>query len=114
MNHLHPGAARAALALGLTLLLGACATRQPATSAQPNTNTSASKADCQALLSEMESSEADKRIASEKKANAWKAVVPFIVAARYASSQSQLGEADERIEKLKAQFERQGCTQLSS
>jgi hypothetical protein len=77
----------------------------------PGGVTSAAAQDCRQLGAEIARSEEAKREALDKQQNAWKAVIPFAVVARYASGKSAAAEADGRLADLKAGFARQGCKQ---
>jgi len=90
------------LASVLLALLAGCASA-PATRAAPKA------ADCRQLSAEIASAEEARRAAMEKQQSAWKAVIPFAVAARYASAKSSSGRADQRRAELQTQFKRQGC-----
>ena len=92
-------------ALLAALLATGCASTPRQTAAASTTP----QADCQRLLSEMAESEQDKKDAAAKKDTAWKAVVPFLVTARYVDGKNDLGEADERIGKLQNEFDQRGC-----
>jgi hypothetical protein len=107
MSLLHDTRRSIFAAFVIALSVGGCASTPPAQKAP----LAATKppADCGRLHAEIASSEQDKREAAEKQKGAWKAVVPFLVAARYANGKSGVGEADERIEKLQAQLRQQGC-----
>lgn len=65
--------------------------------------------DCAQLAAEIDRTEEARRIAVEEGDNAWKAIVPFVVLARKASSKAAVDEADRKLGDLKAQSQRQGC-----
>ena len=69
----------------------------------------AKQIDCSQLGAEMSRLEAEKRSAQAKEKEAWKAVIPFAVVARYASGKSQAERAEKQIEPLQVEFVRQGC-----
>jgi len=64
---------------------------------------------CSELGAQIAGTEDTRRSAAEKQQGAWKAVVPFAVAARYASGKSAVDEADEQLAALRAESARQGC-----
>ena len=87
-----------------TLLAAGCATpaaTSPA-AAEP-------AADCSALAAQISAMREAKRVAQEQEQGAWKAVVPFVVMARYAGGKAAAGEADQRLAALDEQSGRQGC-----
>jgi type IV pilus biogenesis protein CpaD/CtpE len=102
------------LCIAVLLLAAGCASAPasapPATPAQ----FAARPVDCSQLDSEIARAEADRLAASEKQADAWKAIVPFAVAARYASGKSAVSEADKQLGALRAAAERQGCAPPAS
>ena len=64
---------------------------------------------CAQLAAEAERAEGARRAAVEEGENAWKAIVPFVVLARKASSKAAVEGADRKLADLKAQSQRQGC-----
>jgi hypothetical protein len=96
-------------ALPLCLLLGAvgtgCATA-PSVAALP----AASRGlDCSQLEAQIAHAEDARRAALEKEQNAWKVIVPFAVAARYASGKTAVAEAEQRLAQWRAESIRLGC-----
>lgn len=73
------------------------------------TTTATAKADCGQIKAEMLGLEQARKAALEKEQNAWKAIVPFVVAARYASGKSEAEKTGRRLEELRAESNRQGC-----
>jgi hypothetical protein len=65
--------------------------------------------DCHQLSAEIAVAEAEKHAALEKEKGAWKAVVPFVVVARYADGKLAANKSDKQLDKLRAEFTRQGC-----
>lgn len=65
--------------------------------------------DCTQLAAEIERAEEARRVAVEEGENAWKAIVPFVVLARKASSKATVEEADRKLADLKGQSLRQRC-----
>ncbi len=92
--------------LAITTLAMGCASAPTATTKSANL----AAPDCRQLSTEIASAEADKRAALEKEKGAWKAVVPFVVVARYAGGKLAADKSDKQQEKLRAEFARQGCT----
>lgn len=66
--------------------------------------------DCMQLAAEIDRTDEARRNAVEEGDKAWKAIVPFVVLARKASSKAAADEADRKLADLKAQSLRQGCT----
>jgi hypothetical protein len=97
----------------ITILAAGCAstpdtvTTSEAKAAEPVT---VATPDCSQLEAEIAQAAADKRAALKKEQDAWKAVVPFAVAARFVSGKSAAESADKRFARLQAEFTRQGCT----
>lgn len=90
--------------LAATLFAAGCAPAPTLPTASRTTT------DCNQLRTERAQVEADKLAATEQQQNAWKVVVPFAVAARYASGKSALEAADKRLAALDAESARRGCT----
>jgi hypothetical protein len=70
----------------------------------------AAASDCSAIGAEIARTDEARRDALQQQSEAWRAVVPFAVAARYAKARSAAGEADERLAALKDRSARLGCT----
>ena len=92
----------------LALLMAACASApqqlpDAATVAMPSMPT------CAQLEEQLARAEEARRAADEKGQNAWKAVVPFAVAARYASGKAAANEAEDTIAALREQAALRGC-----
>ena len=66
-------------------------------------------ADCSQLQAEISATEKARRVAQEKQQTAWKAIVPFVVAAHHARAKSEVAETDKRLAELKAEATRGGC-----
>ncbi|WP_374500081.1 hypothetical protein [Zoogloea sp.] len=90
-------------------LTTACANTagQPRTATSSSTRTAAT--DCRQLGALIAQAEQARSIALENQKDAWKAVVPFAVAARYAKSKAAAGQADQQLVALKTQYSQQGC-----
>jgi hypothetical protein len=104
MTRIATAANLAALSLFAATTLG-CATATTAT-LDPG---AAAGLSCGELRAQIADTEAARRTALEKEQNAWKVVIPFAVAARYATSKSAVKEADEQLAQLHAESIRQGC-----
>jgi hypothetical protein len=87
----------------LAVLITGCAGTPPAPSA-------AAADTCAELRDEIARADAAKHAADEKRGDAWKAVIPFAVAARYASGKAAAGEAARHRDALAAESTRRGCT----
>jgi outer membrane PBP1 activator LpoA protein len=70
--------------------------------------------DCSRLDADLALAEQARREADDKQADAWKAVVPFAVAARYASAKAAAAHADKQIEALRNAAARQDCVRAAS
>jgi hypothetical protein len=64
---------------------------------------------CGDLNLQISRAERDKQEAQQTKDNAWKAVVPFVVAGRYIESTKAANQADERLGQLRLESARKGC-----
>lgn len=64
---------------------------------------------CAELAQQSAAARATKATAEQAKGDAWQAVLPFVVAARYADASSASGEADRRLALLAEQSARRGC-----
>jgi hypothetical protein len=93
------------LALVTAVLLVGCAGAAPrASPAGPD-----SPSDCRALGSEIERLATAQDEAKQAQADAWKLIVPFAVAARYANARSTAAEAERTRQDLESQAARLGC-----
>jgi hypothetical protein len=89
-------------ALTLTALIGACASAPPV-------DAPVAALDCNAVETELQRNAEAHRAAEQKQQDAWKAVVPFAVMARYGQGKAALAESEQRQADLQAQAARQGC-----
>ena len=64
---------------------------------------------CEAIDAETVRATEARRAAAEKEQGAWKAVVPFAVAARYASGKAAGDEAGRQLAALQVRSGQQGC-----
>jgi hypothetical protein len=87
----------------LPLLLAACA------AGPAPTPTAALPTTCPQLAAEQQRADSDRLLALQQKETAWKAVIPFAVAARYAKSKSAAEQAQQRADALGRQAAAQGC-----
>jgi hypothetical protein len=94
-----------ALVAAIALGAAGCASSPDAPTAQ------ASAPSCDDLRAETSRVAAEKRAAVAKEEGAWKAVVPFAVAARYATGKAAASDADRRLAELHRQSATQGCAQ---
>ncbi|HEX6707973.1 MAG TPA: hypothetical protein VF169_24750 [Albitalea sp.] len=65
--------------------------------------------DCAELHTEIARAEDARRAALDQQQSAWKAVIPFAMAARHASGKSAVADADRRLAELHAQSAQQAC-----
>lgn len=93
----------ASLAIAFGALLAACAQ----TPAAPPTNVAA--LDCAALDAEFRANAESQRAAALQQHDAWKAVVPFAVIARYGQGKAAAQESEQRLADLQQQAALRGC-----
>jgi len=97
MNHRHPLAA-----LALCAWLCACAS-------QPTPASPAAAPDCAALDNEVRAAQQAQRAAEQQQQDAWKAVVPFAVMARYGKGKAAADESQQRVLALQQEAALRGC-----
>jgi hypothetical protein len=93
-------------ALALAMALGACA----ATHSRSETVQARS---CNALKMEIAAAERQMAAAAEAGRNAWKSVIPVMVAMEYAKSHADANAAGERKKVAQAQYDDMGCAMAS-
>lgn len=100
-----PSSIAATAALTLITLGGvvACA------SAPQQQAAAAAALDCAALDAEIARAAQAQQAAAQQRQDAWKAVVPFAVMARYGQGKAALDASEQRLAELQAQATRQGC-----
>ena len=88
--------------LALAAALAACAQAptQPATPAA---------LDCAALEAETDAAAQAQRVAAQQQHDAWKAVVPFAVVARYGKGKATATESEQRLDALQQHATLRGC-----
>lgn len=86
-------------------LLAGCASSHRA----PDAPRPAASLQCSELATEIAQVDRERQQAVEQQQGAWKAVIPFAVAARYAGARSDVGAADERLVELRGEFANKGC-----
>ena len=92
------------LLAALVALTTACAnTAGTPRAATPTATPTATGPGCRQLGAQIAQAEQARRAALENQKDAWKAVVPFSVAARYAKSKAATGQADQQLVALKTQ-----------
>jgi hypothetical protein len=64
---------------------------------------------CSQLAALRAAAEEGRLDAMEEERNAWKAVVPFVAAARFAQGRADLIVAEERLAYAEAEYRRMGC-----
>jgi hypothetical protein len=69
---------------------------------------------CAQLEAEVVQNEETKRVATQTKTGAWKAVVPVAVVARYAKGSSAITTADKRGASLEEQRRQKGCASAAN
>lgn len=100
-----PIAARFLTWLAVPMLLAACA-QIPRSSVAESQFGSLS---CVELPREIQAAQTTRAAAEQAKRDSWHAVLPFVVAARYADASAASTEAQRRIELLTAQSSQRGC-----
>ncbi len=96
--------------LTITVLATGCASTPTAATKQ----SSITAPNCSQLSAEIAKTEETRRTVLEKQKDAWKTIVPFVVAARYANSKSAVAQADKKLAKLHAEFSARGCDRDAS
>jgi hypothetical protein len=95
--------ARHNLAL-VAVVLGACA-------GAPTATPPSALGECAELRSSIAATDEARRAALETQQGAWKAVIPVLVAARYALGQAEVAQADGRRAELQRGLEQRGCVE---
>jgi hypothetical protein len=89
--------------IAFAVVLAACAQ----TPSAPQTQTAA--IDCRAIEAQIDSAAQQQRTAEQQQHDAWKAVVPFAVLARYGQGKAAAAESQQRLEALQQQAALRGC-----
>ena len=87
----------------LVALLAACA-QTPSTPA-----VSMAALDCAAIEAQIDKAAQQQRAAAQQQHDAWKAVVPFAVMARYGQGKAAASEAQQRLDELQQHAALRGC-----
>jgi hypothetical protein len=87
------------------LLLAACAASPP----QRLSNVAAAPPTCAQIAASRAGIEEQRQEALEEQANAWKALVPLVAAAKLAQSSADLRAAEHRLAELDSRARRIGC-----
>ena len=69
----------------------------------------AASLECSQLPGEIARTERERRAALEKQQDSWKLVLPLVVAARFAIGMSEVGDSNDRLSELRAQFRVKDC-----
>ena len=93
------------LSIAIAAIMSGCATA-PQTASAP---APAASLDCRRISAEIAAAKETQRAANESGDNAWKAVIPVAVVARFAQGKKTAAEAQERIAQLQAAASRKGC-----
>lgn len=93
---------------GLATLV-AFAALAPGCASTPAPPIAPSALDCGQIRAAIADAAKARRAATEKQQDAWKAVIPFAVVARYARGKSAVSEADAQLAQLERQSAKQGC-----
>lgn len=105
----------AALAIAASLAGCAAAPPSPAAAGAPTVATPAATPatgaapHCDELAAQIVAAEQARRTALEKGQDAWQAVIPFAVAARWASSKSAAADAEQRLAQLRSELDKHAC-----
>jgi hypothetical protein len=94
------------LSLVLVAALAACA-QTPSTPATPATPLAA--ADCVAIEARIDGAARQQRTAEQQQHDAWMAVVPFAVMARYGQAKAAAHESQQRLDELRQHAALRGC-----
>jgi hypothetical protein len=106
MNRLRIAVAPCLAVVGLA---AGCATPQEA----PIASNPATPPSCARLAADLATTDEARLAAIEDGRGAWKAVVPFAVAAKYAKSQADVRRAEDRLQSLNAEYSQQGCARVA-
>jgi hypothetical protein len=87
----------------------AAATAPASASAPAPASVAASVRDCARITQDLQAAKAARQEARARQADAWKVVVPFAVAGRYAKARAAGSEADARVEALSREAAERGC-----
>lgn len=91
------------ISLALAALLAACAQTPSAPDAQM------AALDCAAIEAQIHSAAQQQRAAEQRQHDAWKAVVPFAVMARYGQGKAAASESQQRLDRLQQHAALRGC-----
>ena len=91
------------------LLAAGCATPLP----EGRTTVVTAPPNCAQLAASRSLAEEERRAALEEQANAWKAIVPLVAAAKLVQGTTDLNAAEARIAALDARARRLGCAGLA-
>jgi hypothetical protein len=89
--------------LALAAALAACA-QVPATPTPPG-----AALDCAAIEAQVDAAAQQQRAAAQQQRDAWKAVVPFAVMARYGQGKAAASESQQRLDELQQHAALRGC-----
>lgn len=92
-----------AMALACAAVLAACAHTPAAQDAQT------AALDCASLEAQIDTTAQAQRHAEQQQHDAWKAVVPFAVVARYGRGKAAAGESAQRLAELQQHAALRGC-----
>ncbi|UHQ23442.1 hypothetical protein LVB77_01640 [Lysobacter sp. 5GHs7-4] len=70
--------------------------------------------DCDGLAREQAASERTREAALRARSGAWKAMLPVAVAVRYASAQSALSDAEQRLQQVRGRRDARQCADADS
>jgi hypothetical protein len=94
---------RSTTSIALASLLAACAQVQ---SERP---TSMAAPDCAAIEAQIDAAAQQQRAAAQEQHDAWKAVVPFAVLARYGQGKAAANESQQRLDALQQRAALRSC-----
>ena len=91
----------------ITLVLAGALTACAQTPTAPAIHTAA--LDCAAIEAQIDMAAQQQRAAAQQQHDAWKAVVPFAVMARYGQGKAAASESQQRLDELQQQAALRGC-----
>jgi hypothetical protein len=91
------------MGIALAALLAACAQAPGASETQ------LAAFDCRAIEAQIDTAAEAQRAAAQQQHDAWKAVVPFAVLARYGQGKAAADESQQRLDALRQQAALHGC-----
>ncbi len=103
---------RTALSLALCLAFTGAAHGLAETQTTSPASMTAPAPECERLVAEIGHAEKAQTAARDQVRDAWKAVVPLLVAAQLAAGKAQVAESEQRLRELRGDFHHRGCYRI--